>query len=62
MEANSESDAESGADEDVNMDEDEEPSAAIRAREKRALRELEADQKVKVVTDRDFFYVTGVQG
>lgn len=62
MEANVESDSgDSGAD-DVNMETDDAPSPAAIARESRARRELESDQKVKVVTDRDFFYVTGVQG
>ena len=62
MEANVESDSgDSGAD-DVNMETDDAPSPAAIARENRDRRELESDQKVKVVTDRDFFYVTGVQG
>lgn len=62
-EANSESDsADSGAEEDVAMDAEDGPSPASIAREKRALRELEGDTKVKLVTEKDFFYVTGVQG
>ena len=62
-EANSESDsADSGAEEDVAMDAEDGPSPASIAREKRAFRELEGDTKVKLVTEKDFFYVTGVQG
>lgn len=34
----------------------------IADREKRFMKELENDQKTKVVSDKDFFYVTGIQG
>ena len=62
-EANAESDgADSGAEEDVAMETDDGTTSAALARERRALKELEAGAKVKIVHDRDFFYVTGVRG
>ena len=62
-ETNSESDsADSGAEEDVAMETEDGPTPAAVARERRSLKELETDMKVKLVSDKDFFYVTGVQG
>ena len=62
-EANAESDgADSGAEEDEAMETEDGTTSAALARERRALKELETGTKVKIVHDRDFFYVTGVRG